>query len=396
MLLVDVGDAVSGTGEYARLKADFYAKALSYMGYSAVGVGDMEARFIRESESPKPYGDSVRAVCANVVDASSGKLIAPQPYIIEKTRSGLKVGIISVLGDQLVGPWLAEKVGIRVLPPAEMLREHLGELRAKSDLVILLSHAGRERSKSLATEVPGIDVILSGHSSGTVQENPERIGSTLLMATRSSGQYVGKLVLDIGADREITAFTGEYVPMSKDFEDDSKIVGLLAQHNRDLQAYYAAMRAQLARRYPDQSSRKRGPQPFVSSLRCRDCHAKEYHSWVNTDHAKAFESLRKSNQTTDPECASCHTTGFKLPGGFTAEAATPQFRGVQCEVCHGPGVIHARRPAKGYGAVLRSSCAQCHDPTRSPEFDYAKYRDRITHKTEGDGGTDTMETGRPR
>ena len=39
-------------------------------------------------------------------------------------------------------------------------------------------------------------------------------------------------------------------------------------------------------------------------------------------------------------CISCHTTGWDEPGGASL-ARNEELRDVQCEVCHGPGSLHA-------------------------------------------------------
>jgi len=355
------------------------------MGYDALGMGEWEVRFIKESGRAMPYGDSIPMICANVVDSSTGKLLVPAPYIVKKTPSGLKVGIMSVVGDNLLDPQVQADLQIRIVPPAEALRKYVKDLRKKCDLVILLSHTQLEATKQLASEVPGIDIVLGGHTSSATSETLEQIGSVTLMRTKSLGKHVSKLVLDISADRKIASSTGEYVAMGSDIGDDPDMVKLVAQHDKDLADHYERARS-LRAADSTQSYQPRDPRPFVSSLKCRECHAKEYGSWLSTGHAKAFASLSKDNRTNDPECLSCHTTGFKSKGGFRSAIGTPQFGGVQCEACHGPGVIHVRRPGKGYGAVLQSSCTQCHDTSKSPDFDFNAYKDRIAHPKEETGG----------
>jgi len=123
----------------------------------------------------------------------------------------------------------------------------------------------------------------------------------------------------------------------------------------------------------------RSPKPFVGASKCAECHAKESESWQKTGHAKAFVDLSKDNRQTDAECLSCHTTGFKVKGGFTSESATAHLKDVQCEACHGPGVMHSRRPQKGYGAVSEMTCLQCHDPANSPKFEYKTYLGKVVH-----------------
>ena len=354
------------------------------MGYDALGMGEWEVRFIKESSRAMPYGDSIPMICANIVDSSTGKLLVPAPYIVKKTPSGLKVGIISVVGDNLLDPQVQANLQIRIVPPAEALRKYVKDLRKKCDLVILLSHTQIETTKQLASEIPGIDIVLGGHASSATSETLEQIGSVTLMRTKSLAKQVGKLVLDINADRKIVSATGEYVAMGSDIGDDPDMVKLVAQHDKDLAGHYERMRTRAAN--ATQSYQLRDPRPFVSSVKCRECHAKEYGSWLSTGHAKAFASLSKDNRTSDPECLSCHTTGFKSKGGFRSAIGTPQLGGVQCEVCHGPGVMHVRRPGKGYGAVLQSSCTQCHDSSKSPNFDFNAYKDRIAHPKEETGG----------
>jgi len=375
---VDIGDIVQGADQYAKIKADFYSKALSLMKYDAVGVGETELRYFSESHTDKLYGD-VPLICANVT-TDSKKLFASKPYIVRQTSSGLKVGIIAVLGNQVVYPAIQQQAGMTVTPPEEMLAKQVAKVRKKADLVILLSHAG-EQSRKFA-DIPGIDIILSGHSGGASMEAPEKIGDALYMITKSSGKYIGKLVLDIGADKKITGFAGEYVPLGKSYQDDPEMATLVTDQDKALEVYYAAMRAQVSRPSPGQPNAPHAPQPFVSANKCRECHASEHASWSNTGHARAFEALRKDNRQTDPDCVSCHTTGFKAKGGFTSEIVTPLLKGVQCEACHGPGVIHSRKPAKGYGLVLESACLQCHDRANSPTFDRKMYMAKIAHKKE--------------
>ena len=375
---MDVGDVVQGADQYAKIKADFYSKALSQMKYDAVGVGETELRYFSESHTDKPYGD-VPLICANV-NTDSKKLFASKPYIVRQTSSGLKVGIIAVLGNQVVYPAMQQQAGVTVTPPEEMLAKQVAEVRKKADLVILLSHAG-EQSRKFA-DIPGIDIILSGHVGGAVMEAPEKIGNALYMTTKGNGKYIGKIVLDIGEDKKISGFTGEYVPMDKTIQDDPEMAILVTDQDKALEAYFAALRAERTRLNPMLAGADYTPRPFVGAITCVECHPDEFASWQKTNHSKAMKDLRQDNHQTDPNCVSCHSTGFKSRGGFTSEIATPHLIGVQCEACHGPGVIHARKPAKGYGLVLESACLQCHDRANSPTFDRKTYMAKIAHKKE--------------
>lgn len=368
LLLLDTGDVVFGTDRYAEIRINYYAKAIPIMAYDAVGIGDTEAAYMRLSDKSEPYG-RVPMLSANIVDAATGKPIGSEPYIIKQTASGLKVGIISIFGDNLMKPELISKLGLRILPSSEVLAKYIPEIRSKADLVILLSHTGPDLGRRLAAEVPGIDVVICGHSAYAEKLYPEKIGNALFMQTMLDGRHVGKIVLDIDSDRKIASSTGEYVAMGSSFADDPDMTKLMDKFDKDMLDYFMDMRAQSAQ----------DDKPFVSASTCRKCHETEYSSWAATDHAKALETLKKTSQAADAECVNCHTTGFKVKGGYTSEAETPQFANVQCEVCHAPGAEHSRKPAKGYGKVNESTCRECHIRAKSPEFDFEVYKKRIAH-----------------
>jgi mono/diheme cytochrome c family protein len=80
-----------------------------------------------------------------------------------------------------------------------------------------------------------------------------------------------------------------------------------------------------------------------------------------------------------PECFGCHVTGHGDPAGYDpAVDAGKDLVNVQCEVCHGKGTAHARDGTWGK-SLLMQSCAQCHDPENSPDFDPHVYWLMIEH-----------------
>jgi hypothetical protein len=383
-LLVDTGDVINGAGEFAALKAQFYEKALPYLHYDAVGVGEMDARYMKEFGKQSPYAAGVPVISANMCEAMSSKPLASAPYIVKTTKNGVRVGIISVISEALVDPFMQDKIGIRSIPVKEALKNNLAKLRKDSDIVVLLYHGDLAAAKAVAQETPNVDIMLVGHTSGVNQDKAEQIGNVIVMPTRSAGKYMGKIVLDISAERKITASTSEYVALDTSYEPDEAMTKLVTQNDKDTEDYYGRMRMQYAR-YSTDPAQPREPKPFVTTDKCVECHAKETQSWEASPHAKALDALKKDHREHDPDCLSCHTTGYKLKGGFTSVEMTPELADVQCEACHGPGVIHSRRPAKGFGFIMQSTCTQCHDRAHSPKFDYDVYKIRAMHKTSGTG-----------
>ena len=79
------------------------------------------------------------------------------------------------------------------------LQKLVDETRAKgARAVVLLSHNGMDVDLKLASRVPGIDVILGGHTHDGVPA-PVLVGKTLVTNAGSHGKFVGVLDLDVGA-----------------------------------------------------------------------------------------------------------------------------------------------------------------------------------------------------
>jgi len=78
-------------------------------------------------------------------------------------------------------------------------------------------------------------------------------------------------------------------------------------------------------------------------------------------------SVLVGEELKDPECLSCHTTGYGK-GGYEigkAPSHNSNFENVQCESCHGPGGDHMKAPkSKKKSTITRTpkSCAECHNP----------------------------------
>ena len=75
----------------------------------------------------------------------------------------------------------------------------MAELRKKgADLIIVLSHLGLDEDRALAKKVPGIHVIVGGHSHTAVSE-PLEVNQTVIVQAKCYAEYLG--ILKIKVDR---------------------------------------------------------------------------------------------------------------------------------------------------------------------------------------------------
>lgn len=115
---------------------------------------------------------------------------------------------------------------------------------------------------------------------------------------------------------------------------------------------------------------------YVGYKKCGGCHKSQKESWLDTKHAKAFESLKpneaakakkkakldpKKDYTKDDKCIGCHVTGYKERRGYSDRMSKTKARyyiGVTCEECHGPGSLYRklhRKAGKKFKRTKKSS-----------------------------------------
>jgi len=110
---------------------------------------------------------------------------------------------------------------------------------------------------------------------------------------------------------------------------------------------------------------------------CSKCHGPQTDFWEKTAHSSSFQTLVEQEQQFNLDCLPCHVTAeyetTKISDNDSVLLFLPAaLRQVGCEVCHGPGKIHAasQDPSRVSRKPAASICLRCHTPERDEEFNY--------------------------
>lgn len=193
---------------------------MNYMGHdaAALGEGDIERLGVevlqqRIDEAQFPF------LSANVVLSGTDKLLV-EPYTIIEV-DGHAVAIVGLTG-------LAALQEVQIRDPLESVRTVVDEIQGQADVLILLSHAGLEMNLQIATEVPEIDLIISGGAKGyTATPMEVADGPPIVHADTASPGHAGRRV-GIGTwwfDEEGLLIGQEWtnIPLGPEIPDDPDI-----------------------------------------------------------------------------------------------------------------------------------------------------------------------------
>jgi sulfur-oxidizing protein SoxB len=233
-LLLDGGDTWQGAWTNLQTKAADMVAVQKALGVEAM-VGHWEFAYgaDRVTELAKSLGFPFLA--GNIQDREWNEDVFPTHAMFD--RGGVKIAVIGQAFPYtpIANPrWMFPdwEFGIK----EERIAARVQAARDEgAGLVVLLSHNGFEVDRKLAARVPGIDVILTGHTHDALPQ-PVQIGRTLLIATGASGKFISRLDLDVQGGR-VAGYRHALIPLfSNAITPDTEMAALV----RGLREPYAA------------------------------------------------------------------------------------------------------------------------------------------------------------
>ena len=235
-LLLDGGDQFMGSLFYSHHRGLAEASVQRALGTAAMALGNHE--FDNGPETLARYADAVPfpLLSANL-DATGEPLLTGRVRPrLEMVLGGARLAIIGLTTPDTAnisspGP------NLRFTDAAEAADRQIWEAkRAGPCTILLLSHMGLPADRWLAANLPGVDVILGGHSHSllangldrAVGPHPLEVGAVRIVQAGAHGRYLGRLDLDLDANGRVVRHGGEMRELTAELPEDGQVGALVA------------------------------------------------------------------------------------------------------------------------------------------------------------------------
>ncbi len=213
VVLLDGGDTWQGSYTALKTNAQDMVDCMSVLKPNAM-VGHWEftlgadrvLEIIEELDFPFLAG--------NIVDTDWEEPVFDSTSFVE--AGGSRVAIIgqAMPYTPIANPrWMFPEwsFGLRL----ETLQNNVEQARADgAEVVVLLSHNGFDVDRKLASEISGIDVILTGHTHDAIPQ-AINVNDTLILASGSHGKYLGRVDLEVRSGK-VTDHSSFVIPVFSD------------------------------------------------------------------------------------------------------------------------------------------------------------------------------------
>ncbi|NLG51506.1 MAG: bifunctional metallophosphatase/5'-nucleotidase [Chloroflexi bacterium] len=165
-------------------------------------------------------------LASNCYEQDTDALLFP-PYSVREigdVRVGI-IGIAATIIDKTMPPFFSE--GIYLTLGKRELPGYIRRLREQErvDIVIVLSHLGFPQDAQLAHDVPGIDVLLSGHTHHRLYR-PALVNGALIIQSGSQASFVGRLDLTL-EDGRVTDYQHALITLDESIPPDPRVEELV-------------------------------------------------------------------------------------------------------------------------------------------------------------------------
>ena len=249
VVLLSAGDNFQGSLFYTTYKGKTEAEFLNLMKFDAMTLGNHE--FDDGEDALAPFLDIIKfpVTTANVKPNAQSKLgdrIKPS-LVLE--IGGQKIGIVGGLTNDVVdisspGPNVAIEDDLKAMTA------EVEKLKAEGvNKIIALTHIGYVRERDVIAKIPGIDVVVGGHSHSllsktdpkaegpypTMVDNPDGYKVPVVQAA-SYSKYLGEIKIVFDDNGVVKEATGDPIFLDKSITPDEAVLARIKELGAPIEA----------------------------------------------------------------------------------------------------------------------------------------------------------------
>lgn len=271
VIVLDCGDSFSDKSNVPELRAETTIMGFNLLNYDGLNIADGELSLGLEFMEKLNEKAQFPFLSANIYRQKNDQPVGKE-YLV-KEFNGFKVGIIGLTSPEFVKENTLIKEELVFKNPESTIRKLLVKMKSQADVIILLSHLGKQRTSELVKNVPGIDVAILGHKLGVVNE-VELVNRTILVHSGLKGKHLGILELTLDDKGSIVGHEAKLAQLSKETPVDSTIADLVktfeAQKRSSLQKERAQKRRERELEEKAGGQLHMTPEQFIEEMQKED------------------------------------------------------------------------------------------------------------------------------
>jgi 5'-nucleotidase / UDP-sugar diphosphatase len=248
--LVDAGDFSDGTLFSIEYRGEADVAAMNATGYDFATLGNHEFSYplvqTRKLISLARYP----ILCANTLLKATREPLA-RVYKVEQAGP-VRVGIFGLVTAE-ARSYPAAREGVIITDAMKTAQKVVAKLRSeKADIIVLISHCGEEMDKRIAAMVPGIDVIVGGHSHSRLPSGEfiwrtedlmaDEVNGTIIVQAHQWGGELGRCDLlfkkDAAGTWHVDRYSARLIPITAAIEPDARVAAVVDQYWNPIASRY--------------------------------------------------------------------------------------------------------------------------------------------------------------
>ncbi len=193
VFLLSAGDLFSGNPFVDKYSKQGYPiiDLMNDVGFDLSAIGNHEFDYGQKVLSERISESKFPFISANIV-SQNATLKQPEGHHIFKTKSGLKLGVVSLIQVEKNGypsshPKNLQQV--KFLEPLKVAKTYKNKLK-DTDAQIALTHLGYKQDMELAKQNQWLELVVGGHSHTTLKD-AVKVGNVVVTQAGSNVKYLG-------------------------------------------------------------------------------------------------------------------------------------------------------------------------------------------------------------